>query len=338
MIYAVYGVPRSGKSCYAVKKIVDATGLSPEEFFSAKKFHAHQFLKDALLSHCEKNPDGYNEIYHNIEGLNVFNDITGDEESFMLHNWEREPAVRRLLVLDECHRYLDRPSNELIHFFAYHGHYCFDIILITQSPYLINRKISVLAETELTAVRRSLRIGNELRYHEGAGGERTGMYVLKNTKPYFLCYKSANLHVKPKSQLTKMLLLVVVLVLVCFSCIGIFVSTFFDKGDAVASSAPPLPPPSPLKSAVQKGGGSPPRASGGERPPSHEWVEASFVRLEDGGKVSVNVLCDGVFLPLAKLLQEKRIVRSGRGYLICQPIKQKVQEKGDDEWISRSSL
>ena len=212
MILAYYGVPRSGKSCAAVKYIVDSTGLSPEDFSHALKFGGSSFLQSRLLEHGK-----YSEVYHNIEGFPVFNLISGSELQCMLHNWESEPSAKRLLVLDEAHRFLDKPSTELVHFFAYHGHYGFDILLITQSPLLISRKIAVLAEIEFTAVRRSFRIRNELRYQVGAAGEKTDVMVIKNPSRYFNLYVSAPVHQKPKSQIVKYVIVFGVLALFTLS-------------------------------------------------------------------------------------------------------------------------
>lgn len=314
MILAYYGVPRSGKSCGAVKYIVDSTGLTPDEFYNAMTYGGSDFLTRKLQEHGK-----YSEIYHNIEGFPVFNNITGDEISCLLHDWEKEPSCKRLMVLDECHRFLDRPPSEVINFLAYHGHYGFDLILITQSPFLLPRKITVLAEIEYTAVRRSFRIANELRYSVGAGGEKTDVEVIKKPSQYFRLYKSATVHKKPKNQLLKFVGIFAVLCLLILSSLWFLFNGLSSRSSAAAAEA---------SASSDSVGEASPRARAGAPPPvrpavqvqelkeDRVWQEASTVTLTSNGQTHTFVVVDGVLRPVELYLKTGEVEKAGRRYMI----------------------
>jgi len=321
MITYYYGVPRSGKTLGAIKSCVDATGLSPSEFAQALRFGGKDHLDDCLRKHGQ-----YAEIYHNIEGFKAFNDISGDEVKCLLHDWESEPVLRRLLIIDECHRFLDKPSTELVHFFAYHGHFGFDLILITQSPFLIPRKLTVLGEMEKTAVRRSFRFANELRYSIGAAGEKTGFEVIKNPKQYFSLYKSATLHKAPKRQLTKFALVLGVFVLLAFGALGFTIQSFASKGNELPRQSISKTP-SPRERAGAPASSS---AQNYQRDTTKEWQLASVVTIEDNGQVSRFIVDGKVLKPLELYLREGTAVRSGRDYFALLPINEKESEGTSD--------
>jgi len=313
-----YGVPRSGKSLGAVKTCVDATGLNPAEFAQALKFGGRDHLDKCLKKHGQ-----YAEIYHNIEGFKAFNDISGDEVKCLLHDWEKEPVVRRLLIIDECHRFLDRPSTELVHFFAYHGHYGFDIILITQSPFLIPRKLTVLAEVEKTAVRRSFRIANELRYSIGAAGEKTGIEIIKDPKQYFALYKSATLHKTPKRQISKFVIFIGGALVVSIVLFFVMLHSFSGNAESF-SETHPKPEETSLRARAEAPSLELDKMDGIEK----EWQIASVVTIEDNGVISRFVVDGQVLKPLELFLRNGTAVRSGRDYLALLPkVKEEREEK-----------
>jgi len=323
MITFYFGVPRSGKSLGAVKTCVDATGLSPSEFAQALKFGGRDHLDKCLKKHGQ-----YAEIYHNIEGFKAFNDISGDEVKCLLHDWEKEPVIRRLLIIDECHRFLDKPSTELVHFFAYHGHFGFDLILITQSPFLIPRKLTVLGEMEKTAVRRSFRFGNELRYSIGAAGEKTGVEIIKNPKQYFQLYKSATLHKAPKRQLTKFALILGVFFFVAIGALAFALHSFASRGNPANSNQSPVQ----KTSSPRERAGAPTSISNKSYKDmtKREWQLASIVTIEDNGVISRFVVDGKTLKPLELYLRKGTAVRSGRDYFALLPIKEKESEETSD--------
>ena len=235
------------------------------------------------------------------------------------------------MVLDECHRFLDKPSSEIVHFFAYHGHYGFDIIFITQSPYLIPRKLTVLAEVEYTAVRRSFRIRNELRYSVGAAGEKTDVHIIKDPSKYFNLYKSASVHSKPKKQVIKFVIVFGVLAAVAVGSIGFMVYRFSTRGDEKKKVS---------YSSVKEGSALPRERAGVSAPPrksGYVWQDASTVAYSDGKTELIYLVVDGGLHPIGPYIKEGVVKRRGRTFQIYAPAPKPEREDGDGIFDNRGN-
>jgi zona occludens toxin len=176
MITLLTGIPRSGKSYYAVHNIL-------EKLTSDKPFL----------------------ILTNIEGLNVDDArlITQEFDATFFQNTRIAPYLRDLrdkyglkpedpiyLYIDEAQRYFNKPDSDTIYFFDYHGHYGVHIWLITQHEKKISFQITCHHEEEIRAAASSTNPFKSFMYKKMQSGDQFGSLRLKREKRVFDAYKS----------------------------------------------------------------------------------------------------------------------------------------------------
>lgn len=215
MIYLLTGVPRSGKTYYAVnwisenclKKSVDEwviihniEGLTVGESLS-------DFMPEKTVGPCPscgkkmrivkgKNSEfmgcsGFPDCKHteNIEagGKN----LVLFTERGMKRLQERYQEKKIVILIDECQQLFGKmfSNREVLLGFEKHGHYGLDIFLITQNQYQVSKSITVLSEFEIRAIPKTLQLG-WFYYRHVTGGNTWGNERIRKKKEVFALYKS----------------------------------------------------------------------------------------------------------------------------------------------------
>lgn len=227
-IHFVYGVPRSGKSYYAVFHLlknyfdwIEGTG----------GYHLKEKYKDIRIVtnlECLKVPhDNLDDWIHKAGGVDIFFSYDFQEDLF-----KKCPQI--VYIIDECHKYFpdNYRNNDVFNWFSYHGHWGQTIYLISQSQYNVPRRITHLVEIMLYALPRSSSLfgGKDLKYNVISGREIVDKKTLIKQKKIFAHYKSQDKKEveKVKNPMMKyIVVMLVALVLVGFK----FASFIGDKKD-----------------------------------------------------------------------------------------------------------
>lgn len=162
MIYGMLGKPRTGKSYECVvshiiptlvkdkRKIVTNLPLQVEHFV---KVYGEQ-IRD--LIHIV---DG---DFHSYGGERPFSQV---DHYLKWKDWQNEDGQRVYFFIDECH--LPLPSQgsnkEVVEFYSMHGHYGFDIMLITQNFRKVNRDIKDMVDVSYRTIKKTA-LGQEKKY------------------------------------------------------------------------------------------------------------------------------------------------------------------------------
>jgi hypothetical protein len=195
MITLGTGAPRAGKTLRAVEWLV-------KNYFKFDTEKAKYIpKKDDML------------IVSNIEGLKVehkdfdqlLNELNMTVSTFFTEDYQKKVMKKYALViylLDEVHKYFpknfyrERNSNEVQKYFAIHGHYNHHFYLMTQDLKMIWQTITNVAETEIKAVRGTIRPPGMLIYQFCSPG--TGIYhhremkTFRKMRPFMALYQTAN--------------------------------------------------------------------------------------------------------------------------------------------------
>ena len=178
MIQFCTGIPGSGKSYYGIFNI--AINFA-KDLKDNKKFKSYALSKTKYKT-CLTN---INELkfdkFDNVKELDFSKfKITLSK----LHNLyklgksdtELEECVKdedffySLIVVDECHNFLNKDDEVLVWWLSYHRHFFQDIILITQDIPLVNKKYKSFTEFYYKAIPSSRKIFNfNMIYHQYSG-------------------------------------------------------------------------------------------------------------------------------------------------------------------------
>lgn len=184
MITLIEGMPRSGKTYYAVQDVL-------------KKY----YVFDETVLQWKKKDDNV-EVFSNVDRFLVSRDLlieiqkAGGVKKFFTNEYQRVFARenRHVYIIDEAqspmffHRkFID---IEVFYFFQYHGHYAIDIYLITQDVGTLARELQSINEYHIKAVRRSYAFGREFRYNFMVGNEIFRRRVLRKDLRVFSAYRS----------------------------------------------------------------------------------------------------------------------------------------------------
>jgi len=164
MIEYDLGVPGSGKTYKAVYSLYSNFGLN--EKLKDSKF-VHNDVDFAYTNINELKLDSFDEgsikkldwdlFYNNLTTLHAhYKDKKTDTELIELaKNYD---LFRCLIILDECHNYLDKNDVVLIWWLSYHRHLHHQIYLITQNLALVYSKYKSFSEFFYLAKPSSLRL------------------------------------------------------------------------------------------------------------------------------------------------------------------------------------
>jgi len=175
MTQFVTGVPGSGKSYYGIFNISIHFAKDLKDNKKFKSFALDQSNYDYCLTNI-------NEL--NLEKFENVSDFKFDDFKSiltMLHKFYKigyddtqlkeqvkdKKFFNTLIVLDECHNYLNKDDEVLIWWLSYHRHFSQDIILITQNLDLVHKKYFAFSEFYFRAVPSSRKIFNSsMIYHQ----------------------------------------------------------------------------------------------------------------------------------------------------------------------------
>jgi len=248
-ITLVTGNPGSGKTYFAVKKMLD-------DFFKWDKAANTFTLKDSKY-----------EVVADIDGLKIPHLRLDDElrqaaESeasenkldavskvrtyfnYEYHQKRLENGGKPLIfIIDECQRYfgtdlgLKQWSREIYYFFEMHRHLGYSIIMVAHSVEKIAKGIRPLLETEIRAYPRSKSLFGEMRYAEFVGQQKVNIApkVLKPDQKVYGLYKSQSYseNEKPKKVVWRYLTAAAVLFALLLYGIGDY---FSDKQEIIEAS------------------------------------------------------------------------------------------------------
>lgn len=173
MIEYDLGVPGSGKTYKSVYSLYSNFGINPK--LKDTKF-LHNDIDFAYTNINELKLDSFNPgsikpldwdlFYDNLTTLHAhYSDKKTDSELIELA--KTYDLFRCLIIIDECHNYLDKNDKVLIWWLSYHRHLHHQIYLITQNLALIYTKYKSFSEFFYVAKSSSLRLfKNQMTYSQ----------------------------------------------------------------------------------------------------------------------------------------------------------------------------
>jgi zona occludens toxin len=233
----IVGVPRSGKTYYAVYNIWKNFIFKPNNTFLSKTF---KFFGNKQI---HKNID-YKLCYTNINQFDFSKSdklIKFDKDDFKKKisdlyflyqsNVTDEQLVKKsielnlnkvLIILDEAHNFLtNKPDNILVWWLTYHGHLYQDIILITQDLVSISPEYKKIAEFFYKSVPPMNRLTHKnFRYIQYASyrmyskADVVGDFTIPSLQEVFNLYVSGQKNTQ-KSKVTKYIYIFVFLFFLC---------------------------------------------------------------------------------------------------------------------------
>ncbi|MDR0579221.1 MAG: DUF2075 domain-containing protein [Campylobacteraceae bacterium] len=145
MISYIVGIPGSGKTALAVDHILKH---KKDSKYTTIYQNINQF-DYKKIKNCI--PLDWDKLYDSLSQLYVLykQKATDDELLQIANNFD---LVDVLIVIDECHNYLDKRDVVLIWWLSYHRHLKQDIFLITQNLALVDAKYKAFAEVFYKAI------------------------------------------------------------------------------------------------------------------------------------------------------------------------------------------
>lgn len=221
MIIFITGVPGSGKS-YKANVVLFANFAKNKKIIKDSKYllpkveHALTNINELDLNQFDNvSPLDWNKFYNSLKQLYVLKDLNDDTQ--LKESAKTENILNCLIILDECHNYLDSQDKILIWWLSYHRHLNQEIILITQNLSLVNAKYKAFSEFFYKAIPSSLKLfNNVMKYYQYPTSRMThnlksGVVKIPIYKEIFSSYSSGNNH-KSKSLIKKFLLLFLFLI------------------------------------------------------------------------------------------------------------------------------
>ncbi len=224
MITFVTGVPGSGKTVYAVYKMlsdkkeiytnIDLYSDSPIKF---KKFNWEEYLeKITALYKINDDADGYIDLAKKMGIYNIS------------------------IYFDECHIKLDSQKKEVVWWLSIHRHLSQDIMLITQNKGIVAQKYRLFPEIFIDAHRASLRFFTSTMKYSEYGTfamqkkDRIRRFGHKYNKEIFTYYRTGARN-KGVNTLRKRVYLLLAFALVPIFAIGLFVNSFSSTPESVST-------------------------------------------------------------------------------------------------------
>lgn len=186
-IKIITGVPGSGKSYYALHKVI------LESFQFDKKYFDWQPIPGKECT-IVTNIESLRLPYFDLNQL-VQEYANGDFSLFFTVPiqqllTDKYPRIR--YIIDECQRYFHSKfhDKETFYYFQYHRHLGHDIYMIAQVWDSISKHITGLCEYEFRANPRTISLRGEFRYLIYCGFDKVGSVTLPPDKRIFALYQS----------------------------------------------------------------------------------------------------------------------------------------------------
>jgi hypothetical protein len=190
-IYAVTGVPGSGKSYFSVYDIYEKL-KTKDEFLILTNIEGLK-TDDSRVIVCE---------WKNGSWFSNRNQELGIKK--LREDYSLSSDAKIYYYIDESQRFFppELKDNDIVYFFDYHRHYGLEIYLITQSVWKISKKISTLVELEYRAVNNRINPLPRFTYKVLAGGEQFKTVTRKKEKAVFALYQSFQAGSKDKKDMS----------------------------------------------------------------------------------------------------------------------------------------
>ncbi len=224
MVSLVVGFPGSGKSYYAIDKIVNI--LNGTDSMSKDIDIIHTNINGVKFGKYPNSKIKFKRL--NIDDLENYlvlayvyyenNKNLDSVDDGLIEISKEWGFYRALIVFDECHGFFSKETKERIFWLTYHRHLYHEIILLTQNKSLIHSKYRAIPEQFIEAQPRSKKFSdNNLSYKKYASFSMTkkDLYdkqTIKSKDEVFLLYQSGNKS-NQKSILTKYIYILLFLVL-----------------------------------------------------------------------------------------------------------------------------
>ncbi len=238
MIEIITGVPGSGKSYKAVYSLFNNFGLNKK--VKDKKF-IFKDVTSALTNINELDLTKFKNVYK-LEWDNFYQSLQE------LHNYylakctdtELQDKAKKLkiyevlIILDECHNYLESQDKVLVWWLSYHRHLHQQIYLITQNLSLVSLKYKAFSEFFYKAFPSSLKLfGNSMKYNEYTSSRmsnttKSGVVKLPVKKEIFDTYGSGA-NQKSKSVVLKFVIMFIFLIVLTVLAFKFVSMGFGDK-------------------------------------------------------------------------------------------------------------
>ena len=200
MIHYIVGVPGSGKTYKAVYTLY-ANFAKNKDIVKSKKYK---------LKNIEKTYTNINELdltkFNNVSSFKFDDFYTSLQSLFLLKDELNDTELNKkavefgisntLIILDECHNFLDKQDKVLIWWLSYHRHLHQEIYLLTQNLSLVNNKYKNFSEFFYKAIPSSLKLFNSsMKYTVYTNSRmsfnlKSGVDKIPINKEVFLSYGS----------------------------------------------------------------------------------------------------------------------------------------------------
>lgn len=236
MLTLLVGTPGSGKTLFAIDKVIKIANNESSEFknieyvytnisgFNFDKFkdnnvHFEKLVFDSLYVHLK--------ILYSLFIQNENKDNLDD----ILQNYCKEHKIlNAYFIIDEAHNYFDNQDKVKNWWFTYHRHLNHEILLITQNKSLINAQYRNIPEIFVKAQPRSKAISkNVLRYFNYTEYRMTQKFSTTEitiNDTYFDLYTSGN-QSNQKRVGIKFIIMFGLFVLLFFTLFGLFINRMY---------------------------------------------------------------------------------------------------------------
>jgi zona occludens toxin len=232
MLSLLVGTPGSGKTLFAIDKIIKIANNEAPEFkninyvytnisgFDFDKFKDNKVIFDRFV---------FDSFYAHMQDLFALFLQNEDDEKLddILQAYCKEHnLLNAYFIIDEAHNYFDNQDKVKMWWLTYHRHLNHEILFITQNKSLINTQYRNVPEIFIKAQPRSKAISkNVLRYFNYTEYRMTQKFSTTEitiNDSYFSIYKSGNVSTQKRVGL-KYIYMFVLFVILCFSFFGYFV-------------------------------------------------------------------------------------------------------------------
>lgn len=236
----ILGTQGSGKSYYAVKKIVDNQSSYSAIFTNIADFKYQDNIKELV-------PQTFfatvvTPLWAKFRENNNISDIEQKKYFFELLKVPYFKNAKILIVIDEAHNFLGKKNEVVQWFMTYHRHLNVDYFLITQLLSSITTDNRIFNNIfEAYPVSRQF-LPNRIRYKHYLAlplveGNLAKNFSLKKEQKYFDMYHSGDIVITDSSNLKKNIFYFVILLVAIIAGFSYFIGHFGDSSIPKATKA-----------------------------------------------------------------------------------------------------
>lgn len=232
MLTLLVGTPGSGKTLFAIDKVIKIANNESSEFknieyvytnisgfnfdkFKDNKVHFEKLVFDSLYVHLKI-----------LYSLFIQNENKDNLDEILQNYCKEHKILNAYFIIDEAHNFFDNQDKIKMWWFTYHRHLNHEILLITQNKSLINTQYRNIPEIFVKAQPRSKAMSkNVLRYFNYTEYRMTQKFSTTEitiNDTYFDLYTSGN---KSNQKLVglKFIIMFVIFILIFIALFGLFI-------------------------------------------------------------------------------------------------------------------